>query len=118
MVGEATNGAEAVVQAEQLRPDVIVSLWEAGNRSSPIAEREVSLGPLEKVQLSTVFSELGLDSDERRKDRTNVLCTVRAKEGEGFASAVVTTIDNRTGDTRNIALAPNGSGAVGVTIGF
>ena len=97
---------------------VVVSLWEAGNRSSPIAEREVSLAALEKVQLSTVFSELGLDSDERRKDRTNVLCTVRAKAGGGLASAVVTSIDNRTGDTRNIALAPNGSGAVGVTIGF
>lgn len=97
---------------------VVVSLYEAGNRSSPIAEREVTLVPLEKVQLSTVFAELGLDSEGRAKDRTNVLCTVRAKEGAGIASAVVTTIDNRTGDTRNTSLAPSGSGAGGVTIGF
>jgi sugar lactone lactonase YvrE len=97
---------------------VLVSLYEAGNRSSPIAERAVSLKPLEKVQLSTVFSELGLESEARRKDRTNVLCTVRALSGDGLASAVVTTIDNRTGDTRNVALAPNGTGAGGVTIGF
>ena len=97
---------------------VLVSLYEAGNRSSPIAAREISLKALEKVQLSTVFAELGLDSEERRKDRTNVLCTVRAMAGVGMASGIVTTIDNRTGDTRNLALAPSGAGAGGVTIGF
>ena len=97
---------------------LLVSLYEAGNRSAPIAEREVSLSPLEKRQLSTVFSELGLDREDRRKDRTNVLCTVRAVSGEGLASAVVTTIDNRTGDTRNVALAPASAGAGGVAIGF
>ncbi len=97
---------------------LLVSLYEAGNRSSPIATREVRLGALEKVQLSTVFSDLGLDQDDRRKDRTNVLCTVRATSGEGLASAVVTTIDNRTGDTRNIPLALSASGAPGVAIGF
>ena len=95
-----------------------VSLYEAGNRSSPIAERDLTLGPLEKLQLSTVFAELGLDSAARRKDRTNVLCTVRALSGDGLASAVVTTIDNRTGDTRNVPLAPTSAGAGGATIGF
>ena len=98
--------------------NLLVSLYEAGNRSSPIATRLVPLDPLEKVQLSTVFSDLGLDSDDRRKDRTNVLCTVRASSGDGLASAIVTTIDNRTGDTRNIPLAPSASGAPGVSIGF
>jgi hypothetical protein len=97
---------------------LLVSLYEAGNRSSPIATREVPLDALEKVQLSTVFSDLGLDQDDRRKDRTNVLCTVRALSGDGLASAIVTTIDNRTGDTRNILLAPSASGAPGVAIGF
>lgn len=95
-----------------------VSLYEAGNRSSPIAERDVTLGPLEKLQLSTVFAELGLESAARSKDRTNVLCTVRALSGDGLASAVVTTIDNRTGDTRNILLAPTSAGTGGTTIGF
>jgi sugar lactone lactonase YvrE len=97
---------------------LLVSLYEAGNRSSPIASRELSLKPLEKLQLSTVFAELGLDQDDRRKDRTNVLCTVKATTGDGLASALVTTIDNRTGDTRNSLLAPASSGAPGVTIGF
>ena len=97
---------------------LLVSLYETGNRSSPVASREVALGPLEKLQLSTVFSELGLDQDDRRKDRTNVLCTVRATSGDGLASALVTTIDNRTGDTRNSLLAPTASGAPGVAIEF
>ena len=97
---------------------LLVSLYEAGNRSSPIATRQLFLDPLEKVQLSTVFSDLGLDQDGRRKDRTNVLCTVQAISGDGLASAIVTTIDNRTGDTRNIPLAPSASGAPGVSIGF
>ncbi|MBL8115228.1 MAG: hypothetical protein JNK60_20265, partial [Acidobacteria bacterium] len=53
------------------------------------------------------------DSEERRKDRTNVLCVVTGTSGEGQAAAVMTTIDNQTGDTRNLLLT--GSGA---TIGF
>ena len=97
---------------------LLVSLYEAGNRSSPVAQRTVSLQPLEKLQLSTVFSELGLDSQSRRKDRTNVLCTVTATSGDGLVSALVTTIDNRTGDTRNIPLTPVAAGAPGATIGF
>ncbi len=97
---------------------LLVSLYEAGNRSSPIATRSLSLEALEKLQLSTVFSELGLESEARRKDRTGVLCTVKALSGNGLASAVVTTIDNRTGDTRNTPLLPNGSGGAGVSIGF
>jgi hypothetical protein len=97
---------------------LLVSLYEAGNRSSPIAARELSLKPLEKLQLSTVFAELGLESEARRKDRIGVLCTVKALSGDGLASAVVTTIDNRTGDTRNTLLAPTSSGAPGVSIEF
>ena len=98
---------------------VSVALYEAGNRSRPIAERELDLAAYEKLQLSTVFRELGLDSDERRKDRTNVLCVVTPVSGEGLVSAVVTTIDNRTGDTRNAALLPaGGTTGPGVTIGF
>ena len=100
---------------------VAVRLYEASNRTQAIAEKEVVLAPFEKLQLSTVFRELGLDSEERRKDRTNVLVTVTSAPGtEGLVSAVVTRIDNRTGDTRNVLLTPTGGvpGAGGVTIGF
>ena len=100
---------------------VTVRLYEASNRTQAIAEKEVVLAPSQKLQLSTVFRELGLDSEERRKDRTNVLVSVTAAPGtEGLVSAVVTRIDNQTGDTRNVLLTPTGgvAGAGGVTIGF
>jgi hypothetical protein len=100
---------------------VTIRLYEASNRTQPIAEEEVVLEPLQKLQLSTVFRALGLESEERRKDRTNVLVSVTAAPGaEGLVSAVVTRIDNRTGDTRNLLLTPAGGvpGAGGVTIGF
>ncbi|MBL8113015.1 MAG: hypothetical protein JNK60_09035, partial [Acidobacteria bacterium] len=92
---------------------VTVRLYEASNRSDAIAEAMIPLPAHGKVQLSTVFAGLGLDSEERRKDRTNVLCVVTGTSGEGQAAAVMTTIDNQTGDTRNLLLT--GSGA---TIGF
>lgn len=100
---------------------VRVRLYEASNRTQAIAERELDVAPLQKVQLSTVFRELGLDTEERRKDRTNVLVSVTPADGtEGLVSAVVTRIDNATGDTRNFLLTPSGGvgGAGGITIGF
>jgi hypothetical protein len=103
---------------------VTVRLYEPGNRSVPIAQKDYVLQPLEKVQLSTVFEALGLGQPEgsaepRLKDRTNVQCVVSWKDGEGSASAVVTTIDNRTGDTKNSLLTPTGGvGATGPAIGF
>lgn len=100
---------------------VVVRLYEAANRTAPVAEATLTLGAFEKRQLSTVFKELGLDSEERRKDRTNVLCMVTAEETSlGLVSAVVTKIDNQTGDTKNLLLTPTGGvpPGGGVTIGF
>ncbi len=100
---------------------VVVRLYEAANRTTPVAETTFELAAFEKRQLSTVFRELGLDSEERRKDRTNVLCVVTADEGaQGLVSAVVTKIDNKTGDTKNLLLTPAGGvpPGSGVTIGF
>jgi sugar lactone lactonase YvrE len=97
---------------------VTVRLYEAGNRSRPIAEEDVTLAPWEKKQLSNVFSGLGLETDEKRKDRANVLCVVTPKAGGGLVSGVVTTIDNKTGDTRNSVLSPAGATQGGGVIGF
>jgi sugar lactone lactonase YvrE len=100
---------------------VVVRLFEAANRTTPVAETTLSLGAFEKRQLSTVFKELGLDSEERRKDRTNVLCVITADEtSQGLVSAVVTKIDNKTGDTKNLLLTPAGGvpPGGGVSIGF
>ena len=98
---------------------VVVRLYEAGNRTSPIAEREIAVNAGDKVQLSDVFAALDLDSDQRRKDRTNVQCVVTAMSGTGLVSAVVTTIDNKTGDTKNALLTPAGGvGATGGGVGI
>jgi hypothetical protein len=87
---------------------VTVRLYEAGNRSLPIAEKDVALGPLEQRKLETVFTDMGLDTAERRKDRTNVLCVVAGKSGTGFVTSVAMSIDNRTGDVKVHPFAPNG----------
>lgn len=100
---------------------VVVRLYEAGNRTVPIAEKTVALAPLQKVQLSTVFKDLGLEEGDRLKDRTNVQVTVTAVPGSaGLVSGVVTTIDNQTGDTKNLLLVPTGGieATGGGTIGF
>jgi hypothetical protein len=103
---------------------VVVRLYEPANRTQAISEAVVSLLPYEKKQLSTVFASLDLDSEDRRKDRVQVLCVVtpslEAGAGDGLVTAVVTTIDNRTGDTRNILMTPAGGVASAPTgvIGF
>src|SRR5205823_14311753 len=49
---------------------VNVRLYEAANRSVPIAEKDVAINGNSQLQLDTVFSSLGLDAPDRRKDRT------------------------------------------------
>lgn len=85
---------------------VKVLLYEAGNRSSPIAEKEIVVRPYEQMTLDTVFAALGLDEADRRKDRTNVGITVIATEGSARVAASAVSIDNRTGDTKVYSLAP------------
>jgi hypothetical protein len=99
---------------------VSVRMYEAGNRIAPIAEQQVTLGAFQKTQLSTVFDGVGLATGARMKDRTNVLCVVTPVSGTGVVAAVVTTIDNKTGDTKNSPLTPAGGvTATGTpTIGF
>jgi len=95
-------------------------LYEAGNRVAPVAEQTITLAPFEKRQLSTLFGGVGLESDTRLKDRTNVMAVVTPVSGDGLVSAVVTTIDNKTGDTKNAPLTPVGgvSATSDPTIGF
>ncbi len=85
-----------------------VRLYEAGNRSVPIAEKTYSLRGWEQIRLDTVFSSLGLDTTERRKDRTNVLCVVTPESGSGVISAVGVAADNATGDTNHVVFSPSG----------
>ncbi|HYS54496.1 MAG TPA: hypothetical protein VER58_12130 [Thermoanaerobaculia bacterium] len=83
-----------------------VRLYEAGNRSRPIAEKDLAIAPNQQIKLDTVFRELGLDSPDRRKDRTNVELVVTATAGSAKVAASAVSIDNQTGATRMTALAP------------
>jgi hypothetical protein len=96
---------------------VNVRLYEAANRSVPIAEKNFPIAGLGQLQLDTVFSALGLDTADRRKDRTNVQCVVTAQSGNARVSATAVGIDNVTGATQVIALTPTaGSAAPSVSL--
>jgi hypothetical protein len=61
-------------------------------------------------------SNLGLDAADRRKDRTNVELVVTATAGGARVAASAVSIDNQTGDTKMLGLAPVvGSGNPNVT---
>jgi hypothetical protein len=93
-----------------------IRLFEPGNRTSAIAEKTVTIAPFQQLQLDTVFSALGLDADDRRKDRTNVEVVVTAIGGNARVAAMTVSIDNATGDTKTYPLAPIvGSGPPSVT---
>ena len=96
---------------------VNVRLYEAGNRSRPIAEKDVAVAANQQVKLDTVFGNLGLDAADRRKDRTNVQMVVTARSGSARIAASAVSIDNQTGDTKIYALAPVvGSGVPNVSL--
>ncbi len=93
---------------------VVIELWEKGDRKKPISTRTVTLGALDKQQLSPAF-----EGDAGTKDRTNVRVTVTADPAsEGKVIALVTRVDNVTADTKNLLLAPVGGATAPPTIGF
>jgi sugar lactone lactonase YvrE len=83
-----------------------VRLYEAGNRSRPIAEKDFAVSSNQQVKLDTIFGALGLDTADRRKDRTNVQVVVTGISGAGRVAGSAVSIDNRTGDTKMYALVP------------
>jgi sugar lactone lactonase YvrE len=91
---------------------VDVRLYEAGNRTSPIAEKAIGISAYEQRQLDTIFGELGLEQADRKKDRTNVQVVVTAIGGTARVSAMAVLVDNKTGDAKTFALAPSVGSAV------
>jgi sugar lactone lactonase YvrE len=85
---------------------VNVRLYEAGNRSRPIAEKDLAVAPNQQLKLDTLFRALGLDAADRQKDRTNVELVVTATAGSARVAASAVSIDNQTGDTKMYGLAP------------
>jgi hypothetical protein len=96
---------------------VDVRLYEAGNRSIPVAETQVTIAAYQHLQLDTVFAALGLDADDRRKERTNVQCVVTASTGAAQVAASLLSIDNNTGETRVFAMVPvSGSASPSISV--
>jgi hypothetical protein len=85
---------------------VNVRLYEAGNRTSPIASKDLQIASNQQLKLDTVFASLGLDSPDRQKDRTNVEVVVTATGGSARVAASAVSIDNQSGDTKVFALTP------------
>jgi hypothetical protein len=98
LLTEISNGASTLT----------VRLYESGNRTSPIAQKTVALLPMQQKRLSTIFSYMDLDTDQRRKDRTNVQVVVAPLSGNGTVLAVALGTDNRTGDSAAFLLTPSG----------
>lgn len=94
---------------------VRIRLYEAGNRTSPIAEKVFSVGALQQLSLESLFGEMDLDSSARRKDRTNVLLVVTPESGGAGIVATAVEIDNRTGAPTTHALKPLSGGLGGGT---
>ena len=93
-----------------------VRLYEAGNRSRPIAEKDYSVSANQQLKLDTIFDNLGLAAADRKKDRTNVEVVVTASGGSARVAATAVSIDNKSGDTKLIALVPAvGSGNANVS---
>ena len=67
---------------------------------------------LERPTLDTLVAAMGLDSEERKKDRTNVEVVATVKSGTGLVAGLLTTVDNKTGETKKTLLLPSG-GVVG-----
>ena len=105
----SNSGGNSITGAE-------IGLFEPGNRTSAIAEKTVSIAPFQQLQLDTIFNAVGLDADDRRKDRTNVEVVVTAVAGNARVAAMAVSIDNATGDTKTYPLAPIiGSGPPSIT---
>ena len=83
-----------------------VRLYEASNRTTPIAQKDFAITPNQQLTLDTVFAQLGLDAPDRKKDRTNVQVVVLASSGSAKVAATAISIDNKTGDTQAHALTP------------
>lgn len=108
---EPTTGRRWTLGLTELSGNITsvnVRLYEPGNRTAPIAEREIDLGPWQHRILDSVFRELGLDTVDRRKDRLNVQVVVTPVGGDGVVVATATGYDDRTGDSTRYVLTPSG----------
>jgi len=87
---------------------VRVRIYESGNRTVPIAEKDIAIPAGGRRSLDTLFASMDLDTASRRKDRSNVLCVITAKSGEASVSALALSVDQVSGDAKTYAFKPSG----------
>ena len=106
---DATRGTRWMLLLNEVggAPGLVnVRLYEAGNRTRPIADKDLQISSNQQLKLDTIFAALGLDAPDRQKDRTNVEVVVTATGGTARVAASAVSIDNQSGDTKVFALTP------------
>jgi hypothetical protein len=86
--------------------NLTVRLYEAGNRTHPIAVKHLAIDAGGQLGLETVFDAMEMNTETRRKDRTNVLCMVTPESGGAVVTAVALEIDSGTGTATSHTLKP------------
>jgi sugar lactone lactonase YvrE len=106
---DATRGSRWNLYVQEMAGEagtVAVRLYEAGNRTHAIAEKQFALAANGRLTFETVFDAMELNTETRKKNRTNVLCVVTPKTGRALFTAVAVEIDNRTGVPTSHPLQP------------
>jgi hypothetical protein len=108
---DATGGSKWSLWLNELSGrsgSVFVRLYEAGNRNVPIAEKRFPLAAFRTLAFDDLFAAMELTSNERSKDRANLLLSVTYADGEAAVAAIARSLDRVSLSTRAFALAPAG----------
>ncbi|MCK6684011.1 MAG: hypothetical protein L6R30_16540 [Thermoanaerobaculia bacterium] len=105
--GDRTRGARTNLIMTEIAGGPVtleLSLWEKSQRRiAPLARKTYSFEAHQQIQLNDVFAALYAG----QKDRTNAMAMLRPLPGStGRIVALATRIDNKTNDTKNLALRP------------
>ncbi|MBI2214821.1 MAG: hypothetical protein HYU52_14335 [Acidobacteria bacterium] len=112
---DSTRGSRSTLILDELSgraATVRVRLYEAGNRTHPIASNDIMLPARGQISLDSIFSALGLEATDRNKDRVNVQCVVTPVGTGGLVVATLLTVDNKTGEASIRSFQPAGNSAV------
>jgi hypothetical protein len=103
-----TRSSLVLAEVSGRSASVRVRLYEAGNRSFPVAEETVAVPAGRQVTLDPLFDALGMNDGNRKKGRTNMQCVVVPDSKGGLVAALLRTTDNVTGETSLQLLQPAG----------
>lgn len=109
---DATGGSHWSLLLNELggqSGSVMVRLYEAGNRTVPIAEKRFAIAAFRTLALEDLFSAMELTTADRNKDRANLLLSVMYADGAAAVAAIARSLDRSSFSTRAFALAPAGT---------